>query len=113
MASRLKATAPVHQNRLFRIVALAIVISPLFNSPAPRSQTLFGNASSRNSVSCPVTKRSFQNQRSQTEFGNQKCWIKIYLAAGRKRCQLKIMHVCIDDVRQLFQQFDEKALFLV
>ena len=23
------------------------------------------------------------------------------------------MHVCIDDVRQLFQQFDEKSLFLV
>src|SRR5947209_7994818 len=39
----------------------------------PRSQTLFGNARSRNSVSRlpPTAKQSFAEVRSQTEFGNE------------------------------------------
>src|SRR5437870_9859866 len=35
------------------------------------SQTPFGNARLRNSVSWLATKRSFQERRSQTEFGNE------------------------------------------
>jgi hypothetical protein len=40
----------------------------------PRSQTPFGNAFLGNSVSrvvAPLTKRSFEDVRSQTEFGNE------------------------------------------
>src|SRR6266702_3986782 len=42
--------------------------------PSPRSQTLFGNAGLRNSVSRRDggSKQSFDDVRSQTEFGNEK-----------------------------------------